>query len=77
VDATHHAHDRAAQDEEQHNGKHDIDDVLHEADETGLAEAHLPASRRLDHRVDDVYDEHTTDDNQVADLEAADLEEEQ
>ncbi|CAB4427257.1 unnamed protein product [Rhizophagus irregularis] len=31
----------------------------------------------VDHRVDDVYDEHTTDDNQVADLEAADLEEEQ
>ncbi|PKY59130.1 hypothetical protein RhiirA4_550272 [Rhizophagus irregularis] len=31
----------------------------------------------VDHRVDDVYDEHTTDDNQAADLEVADLEEEQ
>ncbi|EXX56363.1 hypothetical protein RirG_216900 [Rhizophagus irregularis DAOM 197198w] len=31
----------------------------------------------VDNRVDDVYDEHTTDDNQAADLEVADLEEEQ
>ncbi|UZO27398.1 uncharacterized protein OCT59_019596 [Rhizophagus irregularis] len=31
----------------------------------------------VNNRVDDVYDEHTTDDNQAADLEVADLEEEQ
>ncbi|PKC52642.1 hypothetical protein RhiirA1_543442 [Rhizophagus irregularis] len=31
----------------------------------------------VDNCVDDVYDEHTTDDNQAADLEVADLEEEQ
>ncbi|EXX73651.1 uncharacterized protein OCT59_019422 [Rhizophagus irregularis] len=31
----------------------------------------------VDHRVDDVYNEHTMDDNQAADLEVADLEEEQ
>ncbi|GBC34592.2 hypothetical protein GLOIN_2v1766798 [Rhizophagus irregularis DAOM 181602=DAOM 197198] len=31
----------------------------------------------VDHRVDDVYDKHMTDDNQAADLEIADLEGEQ